>query len=140
MDLFCLLEVDTTVRNDLMLIAHNGFVGKTCADHIMLDRLSIWALPPAYQVLSHKRTAAVQQMRMLFDRPPNTHKDLDEWSWEKYDKPPRDLWRWAPDLVPRGPGSRGIIKSNFRTGPGGEHMEHPDIWRWGVRIQDSGCT
>ena len=66
-DIFVLLEVDLKAQTELRRLAQSGLDGRTCANKIMWDRLSSWALPPAYQDLSHKISSAFQQMRRLSD-------------------------------------------------------------------------
>lgn len=129
--LFASGRLTLKLEKDLMRLPHCGLVGKTCAHKLMWDMWSNWALQPAYQDLPHKTSSEIHQMRRLFDRTPKPHMDLESWSWKKYDKPPRDRWRWGPQETPRGP--QCLMLSEFWMGPDGEPLEPPDLWCNGVR-------
>ena len=111
LDICRVLELDRKAKLDLMLLAHSGVVGRTCANKILWDMCSSWALSQTYEDLSHKCTSQVGWIRRTFDRPPAGHSDLCWWTWEAlgepWDRHERFDPRKVPDKVPKvslGPG------------------------------------
>ena len=71
-EIFMTLELDRKAQGDLMLLAHEGLVGRSEANEILWELLSVWALKPEYEDLSHKVTNMVYIARKNLDRPPRT--------------------------------------------------------------------
>ena len=51
LDLCMVLELDRKAKLDLMLLAQSGSVGRTCANQILWDLCSKWALCRTYEDL-----------------------------------------------------------------------------------------
>ena len=117
-EIFLVLEVDRKAAADLMLLAHLGIAGRCEANEILWELLSVWALKPEYEDLSHKLTNLVFVARRNLERPPATHQDRGRWKWEKYWEPRHP--EWSPRAVPR---SFVVLK-----GPGGVPLPPPDCW------------
>jgi len=118
LEIFWTLEVDRKAQVDLMLLAHSGEAGRAEANEILWTLLSIWALKPTYQDLSHKLSGLVGKARKNIDRPPKNHKDLQWWNWKCYYEPRHP--QWSPRAVPR---DYTVLK-----GPGGVPLAPPDCW------------
>ena len=112
------LELDRKAQADLMLLAHEGLVGRSEANEILWELLSVWALKPEYEDLSHKVTNMVYIARRNLERPPKEHEDRGRWKWEKYWGPRHPQWR--PTAVPQ---SYIVLK-----GPGGVPLPPPHCW------------
>ena len=123
MSIFWVLELDRKAQLDLMLLAHQGEVGRCEANEVLWQLLSIWAIRPNYEELSNKCTSMVYDARRFFDRPPQNHKDLWGWSWSKYCEPRHP--QWSPRAVPRDPCGNG---PRVLTGPGGVPLPPPQCW------------
>ena len=117
--IFVTLELDRKSQVDLLLLAQSGEAGRAEANEILWELLSVWALKPEYEDLSHKLTALVGKARKSIDRPPRNHRDLAWWRWSCYWEPRHK--QWAPSAVPRGP-------LRVITGPGGEPLPPPHCW------------
>ena len=76
-DIFLHLELDRKATVDIMLLAQMGLAGRTAANEILWELLTIWALKPEYLDLSHKCTSLVYKHRSYIERPPCDHRDLD---------------------------------------------------------------
>ena len=122
--IFWVLELDRKATLDIMLLAHQGVVGRCEANEILWQLLSIWAIRRPYEELSNKCTSMVYDARRFVDRPPQNHKDLWGWSWSKYCVPRHP--QWAPTAVPRSP--TGALLSRVTTGPGGVPLPPPQCW------------
>eukprot|EP00972_Heterocapsa_arctica_P099118 14627674-Heterocapsa_arctica.AAC.1 len=61
--IFEFLEFDRKAVMDLMLLAHSGLVGRSRADQVLWEVLSVWALKPSYYDLSHKVSHLVTMAR-----------------------------------------------------------------------------
>ena len=121
MDLCRVLELDNKARRDLMLMAHSGAPGRTCANKLLWDLCSYWALQPKYEDLSHKVSNELGWYRRTFDRPPRKHEDLRWWSWRAYREPWDRFQAFDPRIVPRAPA--------ITTGPGGRPLPPPECWQ-----------
>ena len=118
MSIFWVLELDRKAQLDLMLLAHQGEVGRCEANEVLWQLLSIWAIRPNYEELSNKCTSMVYEARRHIDRPPQNHRDLWDWSWSRYCEPRHP--QWSPRAVPRDP--------RVVTGPGGVPLPPPYCW------------
>ena len=98
-EIFMTLELDRKAQGDLMLLAHEGLVGRSEANEILWELLSVWALRPEYEDLSHKVTNMVYIARRNLDRPPKEHEDRGRWRWQKYYVPRHP--QWGPTAVPQ---------------------------------------
>ena len=116
--IFHTLELDRKAQGDLMLLAHEGEVGRSEANEILWDLLSRWALRPEYEDLSHKTTHLVSQARRRIERPPEEHWDRGRWRWNQYYEPRHP--QWSPKAVPR---NYTVLK-----GPGGVPLAPPQCW------------
>ncbi len=113
------LELDIKARRDLLLLAHSGIVGRTKANELLWNLLSIWALDNMYLDLSHKVSSEVNIARKSFDMPPVDNWEFEWWQWSRYSEP-RDR-KWGPRETPSG---KWFIKKNDRDGP----LPPPDCW------------
>ena len=124
-DIVEVLELDRKAQVEFMLLYHSGTPGRTCANKVLWELLSSWALDPAYEDLSHKVSKEVLLIRKSFDRPPWNHKDLIWWKWASYSVPWDRYARWNPLIVPpRGPGGPLPVT----TGQGGAPLQPPHCW------------
>ena len=112
------LELDRKAQGDLMLLAHEGLVGRSEANEILWELLSVWAIRPEYEDLSHKVTHMVYQARRNIERPPKDHWDRGRWRWNQYYEPRHP--QWSPKAVPR---NYAVLK-----GPGGVPLAPPECW------------
>ena len=120
------LELDRKAMVDLFLLAHSGEAGRAEANEILWSLLSIWALKPEYEDLSHKTSSLVKRARRFIDRPPRTHDDRLSWCWKKTWEPRHP--EFMPSAVPR---DYSVVK-----GPGGVPLAPPQCWgRPGQRLQ-----
>ena len=119
MTIFWVLELDRKAQLDLMLLAHQGEVGRCEANEVLWQLLSIWALKPNYEDLSNKCTSMVYEARRHIDRPPKNHFDSWGWSWARYCVPRHP--QWSPTAVPR--------DVRVKTGPGGVPLAPPTCWQ-----------
>eukprot|EP00972_Heterocapsa_arctica_P065866 9720288-Heterocapsa_arctica.AAC.1 len=94
-------------------------VGRTKANEVMWNLLSIWALDSAYLDLSHKVTSEVNIARKSFDMPPTDHWEFEDWAWSRYSEP-RDP-KWGPRETPRG---KWYIEKGHRDRP----LPPPQCW------------
>ena len=117
-EIFMTLELDRKAQADLMLLAHHGPAGRCEANEVLWELLSVWALKPEYEDLSHKLTNLVFWARKALDRPPAYHEDRGKWRWQRYWEPRHP--QWAPRAVPR---SYVVLK-----GRGGIPSAPPDCW------------
>ena len=79
-DIFESLELVRKAQMDLLLLAHMGIVGRTASNKILWGVVSLWALFPEYEDLSHKVSTLVNQSRKHIERPPAKHRDRGTWS------------------------------------------------------------
>ena len=117
-EIFMTLELDRKAAVDLMLLAHQGIAGRCEANEILWELLSVWALKPEYEDLSHKVSNMVFWARRNLDRPPATNYDRGSWRWQRYYEPRHP--QWDPRAVPS---SYVVLK-----GPGGVPLPPPDCW------------
>ena len=103
-----------------MLLAQSGAPGRACANHLLWDLCSDWALDRTYEDLSHKVTSMVAYLRKHFDRPPANHWDLDWWTWRAYEEP----WGEHAPFDPR----QGEVVPKIKMGPEGELLKPPACW------------
>lgn len=115
------LELDRKACVDLMLLAHSGVPGRACANWILWELLSDWALRGDYEDLSNKVSSACLRSRKGFDRPPAGDWDLQWWRWSAYEEPPNSWRHWDPRRVPPG-------DIRVQPGPGGVPVRPPDCW------------
>ena len=101
-----------------MLLAHEGLAGRSEANEILWELLSVWALRPEYEDLSHKATHLVSQARRKIERPPEEHWDRGRWRWSHYYEPRHP--QWSPKAVPK---HYTVLK-----GPGGVPLPPPQCW------------
>ena len=120
------LELDRKARMQLMFLYNSGMPGRTCANQLLWDLLSDWALDPVYEDLSYKVRMEVLELRKTFDRPPGDHEDLFGWTWERYKVPLDKYWRWSPKAVPRR--VRPDLPLPVRTYENGRPLEPPYCW------------
>ena len=121
------LELDKKAQLDLWILAQSGIAGRSEANEILWNLLSVWALKPDYKNLSNKCSQLVKSHRRNIDRPPEfkdrrtrePHPDLNWWTWAHYLEP-RDI-NWSPDSVPRG-------EYTIRTSPSGAPLPPPECW------------
>ena len=122
--IFAWLELDSKAIWDLMVLAHSGLVGRSEANRILWDLLSVWALKDEYLDLSRKTSTLVNDAHTAFERPPFGHPDSE---------------RWAPEnlMVPRYPQwSPMAVKVHHETGAfvatyldrDGNPQPPPDCW------------
>ena len=69
------LELDRKAQVDLFLLAHSGEAGRSEANEILWELLSIGALTPDHKDLSNKTNSLVGKARRYLDRPPHWHPD-----------------------------------------------------------------
>ena len=119
-DIFLYIELDMKSIRDIMLLAHMGVAGRTEANEILWNLLSLWALKRDYLDLIHKTTSIVREARRHLKRPPATHRDRGSWRWQRYWEPRHE--RFSPEKGPRAP-------FEVVTGPGGVPLEPPQCWR-----------
>ena len=117
--IFLTLELDRKAQVDLMILAHSGEAGRSEANELLWTLLSIWALRPEYEDLSHKCSSLVSRARRWLDRPPRDHQDRQWWRWEKYWVPRHP--QWSPRAVPQG-------AYTLLSGPRGEVLAPPACW------------
>ena len=124
--IFEVLELDKKAQVEFILLSQSGTPGRTCANKVLWELLSSWALDPAYEDLSHKVSKEVLLIRKSFDRPPWNHKDLIWWRWSADSVPWNRYLRWHPlNIPPRGPGGRPLPVT---TGQGGVPLQPPHCW------------
>lgn len=82
-DIWCLLELDADSWMDLMLLTHQGPVGRSEANKILWDLLTRYAVTSEFKNLSRKASSLMSASRRAIDRPPDNHRDLDMWTWRK---------------------------------------------------------
>ena len=121
LDLVRVLELDSKAKRDLMLMAHSGVPGRTCANNVLWSLCSYWALQSKYEDLSHKVSSELGWYRRTFDRPPQGHDDLRTWSWKSYKEPWDKVGAFDPRKVPHAP--------SVSTGPGGRPLPPPYCWQ-----------
>ena len=114
------LELDRKAMVDLFLLAQSGIVGRTYANKVLWDLMSVWALDPTYEDLSNKVSSEVGWWRRSFERPPRAHQDLNWWRWHQYDEP-HYARAWSPLRVPGG-------RWDLQMGPGGRPLPPPACW------------
>ena len=117
-EIFMTLELDRKASADLMLLVHEGEAGRCEANEILWELLSVWALKPEYEDLSHKLTNMVAQARRHLERPPQVHEDRGKWKWQRYWEPRHP--QWSPLAVPD-----SYVPL---TGPGGIPLAPPRCW------------
>ena len=122
LEIFLVLELDRKAQFDLFLLAHSGEVGRTYANEVLWLLMSDWALEKSYRDLSNKVSHEVGARRILFDRPPDGHKDLKTWGWSLLVKPPWHMRHWSP----KDPPQFGTFQ--IRAGPGGVPLAPPQCW------------
>ena len=122
--IFWVLELDRKATLDIMLLAHQGGVGRCEANEVLWQLLSIWAIKRPYEELSNKCTSMVYDARRRIDRPPRGHQDFRNWSWSKYCEPRHR--QWSPTAVPRDPD--GNLVRRMITGSGGVPLPPPQCW------------
>ena len=72
LQIFNVLELDKKARVDLMLLYNRGIAGRTCANKLLWELLSDWAMEPSYEGLSRKVSSEALWLRTTFDRPQMT--------------------------------------------------------------------
>ena len=130
------LELDRRARVDLLLLAQSGLPGRCEANRILWHLMAEWALEDSYRDLSSKVTNQVSQARKKFDRPPNWHPELLDWSWAFYtDGRLNDPWnpKTVPDVnAPCGPGDAWQNLGQY-----GESIQPPLCWQMALRPKGS---
>jgi hypothetical protein len=124
LSIFWVLELDRKATLDLMLLAHQGGVGRCEANEVLWQLVSFWAIKRPYEDLSNKCTSMVHAARRHIDRPPSFHDDFRNWSWSLYDVPRHP--QWSPEQVPRDRDGNLVVR--FRTGDGGVPLAPPQCW------------
>ena len=119
-DIFLHLELDRKACVDLMLLAQMGLAGRSAANEVLWELLTIWALKPEYFDLSHKCTPLVYKHRSWIERPPFDHRDLGNWKWERCAVPRNP--HFDPRAVPPMP-------YVHVTGPSGEILAPPQCFQ-----------
>ena len=82
-DIWKVLELDADSWMDIMLLVHQGPVGRSEANQILWEVLTKWACSREYKNLSRKVSSMIGASRRAIDRPPDNHRDLEGWSWRK---------------------------------------------------------
>ena len=119
-DIFLHLELDRKACVDIMLLAQMGIAGRSAANEVLWELLTIWALKPEYLDLSHKCTSLVYKQRSFIERPPFDHQDLGTSKWSRYAVPHNP--HFDPRNVPPAP-------YRHVTGPQGEVLPPPQCFQ-----------
>ena len=96
--LFRVLELDNKAVTDWWLLLVSHAVGRACANKMMWDCLTSWAVQdPYYWDLSSWASSTVNFMRLSFDKP--NPENVKYWSWAWHDV---SLFpEWCPRKVPK---------------------------------------
>jgi hypothetical protein len=94
---FAWLELDKKSIWDLMTLAHCGLVGRSEANRVLWELLSVWALKDEYFDLSRKTSSLVSEAFLSFERPPFGDPDSARW-WHTHILEPR-YPQWSPMAV-----------------------------------------
>ena len=117
------VELDRRARFDLFLLAASGIMGRCEANRIMWLLLAEWAPVRPYKDLSKRVTSACNEARRQFDRPPNYHADLPEWTISCYtDERVGDPWH--PYTAPP-----DLERMTWVVGQNDEPLQPPECWR-----------
>ncbi len=95
------LELDRKAVMDMLLLCHSGLVGRSEANRVLWELLSIWALKEEYVDISRKTSTLVWEARRHFERPPQADRDCNWWEPRHYVAPRLPQWsplavRWDP--------------------------------------------
>jgi hypothetical protein len=82
-DIWTLLELDADSWMDLMILVHQGPVGRSEANMILWKVLTELATTREYRNLSRKVSSLIGASRRVIDRPPGGHAGLSGWSYKK---------------------------------------------------------
>lgn len=108
-DIWKVLELDADSWMEMMLLVHQGPVGRSEANMILWEVLTKWACSREYKNLSRKVSSLIGASRKAIDRPPDNHRDIEGWSWRK-----ALISRYPEYLAGAVPADPRVI-----TGPGG---------------------
>ena len=75
-DIWDLLELDADSWMDLMLLAHQGPVGRNEANKLLWTLLTIYGTNGEHRNLSRKVSSLINGIRKTIDRPPSSHPDV----------------------------------------------------------------
>lgn len=82
-DIWRVLELDADSWMELMILVHQGPVGRAEGNKVLFEVLTRWACTRDYKNLSRKVSSMLGASRRAIDRPPDNHRDLEGWSWRK---------------------------------------------------------
>ena len=126
-DIANLLEFDKVTWRHLILLAHQGIAGRACANKILWDLLTRFAIMSHHDI-NHKAMSTITSIRRLIDRPPANHPDAKHWTFERALQPLELHKDFAAEAVPEGP----EIVTGFLGAP------LPPPWCWydakGIKI------
>jgi hypothetical protein len=95
--IFQWMELDRKAVLDMVLLAHCGLPGRSEANRVLWELLSIWALKEEYVDISRKTSTLVWEARRHFERPPQADRDCLWWEPRHYVAP--RLPQWSPLAV-----------------------------------------
>ena len=114
---FRVLELDNKAACDWWLMLSAGLPGRTCANKLLWEILTIYAVQdPVFWDISSWVSARVNLLRMCFDKP--NQENLEYWNWSWLET--TCYQNFSPTAVP--------TYFEFRKGQDGTPLEPPFCW------------